>query len=725
MMGPALPEDAWQALEEAFAWARDQEASVQSEFVEALRQNRPDLAQDLAAMLGDVSRLERFDAPDFDEGMVQGLSRKTSRVGEEIGPYRISAVLASGGMGDVFKAERADGAFEQVVAIKFLREGLQHGSFATRFLQERQMLAQLQHPNIGGLLDGGSTEEGIPYLVMDFVHGRDLLRYVKEEKLNLTAKLEIALEICDAVQYAHQQLVIHRDLKPSNILVDESGHPMLLDFGIAKLLDSGEGDAELTLASFPVMTPEYASPEQTRGEAVGTASDIYSLGVVLYRMFGGHAPYELDGLSRFDIAKRVTESIPASLHQKDSSFPRDLDAILLRCMQKQSDRRYASAHSLGEDLRRFQQGKPVLARPDSAWYRLNRFVARNRLPVAFAGAAFLAGVIGLTAYIQTSQVAVRKALTTSRVSQFLTDFFSTPDPWAQGLGDMSMQDFFDNGLDIMFADLDEEPEVRAELAAALGKVLLNLGDEKQAIALLQAALDAEPQMEKRDPATAAGIHFDLGVAQRRSGLLEQAESNLRKVLELRSGFMKKESEEMASAWNTLGLVHHTMGEFESAQVEYETALAIRQSLAGPDAPTSAATWNNLGALAMGKGELDAAVKAFERALRIHQKQFATREHPDLATTLNNLGMGLEAQGDYDAAEARFHESLAMRRRLLAADHPHIAGSINNLGLLEESRGNIPAAAERFREALAVILDKAPEGHPLRLRIEENLNAMEE
>lgn len=725
MIGPELPEDAWQALEKAFAWAYSQEASVQHEFVEALGADRPDLARDLAAMLGETNRVERFDDPDFEQDLVKDLSSKTSRIGEEIGPYRVSEVLASGGMGDVFKAERADGAFEQVVAIKFLREGLQHGSFATRFLQERQMLAQLHHPNIGGLLDGGSTKEGVPYLVMDFVHGRDLLSYVKQEKLDWNAKLNIALEICDAVQYAHQQLVIHRDLKPSNILVDDHGHPMLLDFGIAKLLDSGEGDAGLTLASFPVMTPEYASPEQVRGETVGTASDLYSLGIVFYRMFGGPTPYQLDGLSRFDVAKRVSESIPTSLHQMDASFPRDLDAILLRCMHKQSDRRYASAHSLGEDLRRFQQGKPVLARPDSAWYRMSRFVGRNRLPVGFAAAALLAGVIGLMAYIQTSQIAIRKALTTSRVSQFLTDFFSTPDPWAQGLGDMSMQDFFDNGLDLMFVDLDEEPEVRAELAAALGKVLLNLGDEEQAMALLQAALDAEPQMAKRDPAIAAGIHFDLGVAQRRSGMLEQAEIHLRKVLELRGQFLKQESEEMASAWNTLGLVHHTMGEVEAAQVEYETALRIRQSLAGPDAPTSAATWNNLGALAMGKGELDVAVKAFERALRIHQKQYATQEHPDLATTLNNLGMGLEALGEYDAAEARFLESLAMRRRLLAEDHPHIAGSINNLGLLEESRGNIPAAAGRFREALAVIIDKAPEGHPLRQRIEENLDAMGE
>jgi len=507
--------------------------------------------------------------------------------------------------------------------------------------------------------------------------------------------------------------------------VDESGHPKLLDFGIAKLLDPEEGDSGLTLASFPVMTPEYASPEQARGEAVGTASDLYSLGVVFYRMFGGKPPYALDGLSRFDIAKRVSETIPQSLHQSDPRFPRDLDAILLRCMHKQADRRYASAHSLGEDLRRFQQGKPVLARPDSAWYRLHRFVGRNRWPVSFAAVALLAGVIGLAAYVHTSQVAMRKALTTSRVSQFLTDFFSSPDPWAEGLSDMSMQDFFGSGLDSMFADLDDEPEVRAELAATLGKVLLNLGDEEQAIALLQSALDAEPEMAQRDPALAADIHFDLGVAQRRSGLLEQAEVNLLKVLALRGNFLEQESEEMASAWNTLGLVHHTMGEFDAAQVEYEKALAIRQSLEGPDAPTSAATWNNLGALAMKQGKLNAAVEAFERALKIHQKQYAGEEHPDLATTLNNLGMGLEALGKFDDAEACFMESLAMRRRLLAADHPHIAGSINNLGLLEESRGNIAAAAARFREALAVIIEKAPEGHPLRRRIEENLAAMEQ
>lgn len=721
---PILPADPWRALEDAFAWAHPQVPEVRAAYLEELARSFPSIVEELRSMLEDAP-VDRFDSPDFHEDVVPEAVGPEARIGDRIGAFVVTDVIASGGMGDVLKAVRDDGAFQQVVAIKLLREGLQHGSFAERFLRERQTLAQLHHPNICGLLDGGDTEDGLPYLVMEFVEGLDLLQFAEQHRLTIPQRLHLAIRICDAVQYAHQHLVIHRDLKPGNILVDLEGHPALLDFGIAKLLDPEAAGEELTMAQFPVMTPAYASPEQVRGEVVGTASDIYSLGMVFYRLFGGAAPYDLDGLSRFDLAKTVSETPVAPLQQADKRFPQDLDAILAQCLRKEPQRRYASVHALAEDLERFQKGLPVQARADTLWYRTRRFLGRNRLPVSLAAVALLAGVIGLSAFIHSSRIAMRKALTTSRVSNFLVEFFSTPDPWATGLSEMSVQGFFDHGLERMFLDLEDEPEVRGELAATLGQVLLNLGDEAQAIQVLQQALDADPDLTRRTPALAADILFDLGVAQRRSGLLTEAEASLEQVLELRRGPFGEDSEEMASAWNTLGLVHHTMGAFETAGEEYRKALTIRIGLEGERAQSAASTLNNLGALAMVRDDLEDAVESFRRALDIHVEQYGEAGHPDLATTLNNLGMGLEAQGHLEQAETRFLESLKMRRSLLAADHPHIAGSLNNLGLLEEERGNYQEAANRFEQALAVIVAKAPVGHPLRLRIEDNLAAMQE
>lgn len=721
-----LPADDWAALEEAFAWAGMADPSALQDFLQDLRAARPELAPELESMLGqaDARGTTRLERPQFADDLI-GDDPLQERLGSRIGAYRITGVIASGGMGDVLIGERADGAFDQTVAIKLLREGLQFGSFAERFVQERQTLAQLQHPHIAGLLDGGTTDDGMPFLVMEHVDGIDLLSHAEGSGANTSTRIDLALAICSAVQHAHNRLVIHRDLKPGNILVDGSGQVKLLDFGIAKLLDPEVAAADLTVEQFPLLTPEYASPEQLRGETVGTASDLYSLCLVLYRLFGGKAPYALEGLSRFDMARTVGEQAVPPLRRRDPGFPKDLDAILQVGLRKEPERRYASAHALAEDLRRFRRGLPVTARPDTFRYRTLRFLQRNRLPVGLAAVAVLAGVAGLTAFIQSSQDAMRKALTTSRVSQFLIDFFTSPDPWAEGTADMALQDFFDAGIERMFVDLEGEAEVRAELAVVLGEVLVNLGEEEQAIALLDRALAEEPDMAERDPARAADFAFHRGIAQRRSGALEGAEASLRTCLRLRQEEFGHDSEEAASAWNTLGLVHHTMGAFAEAEMEYRQALTIREAREGEDSFSSAATWNNLGALALAQKDLVPAVERFEQALRIHRRQYAEVEHPDLATTLNNLGMGLEAVGRLEEAETAFRESLAMRRRLLASDHPHLAGSLNNLGLLEETRGRYAEAAARFQEALDVIADRAPEGHPLRLRIEDNLAAMQE
>jgi eukaryotic-like serine/threonine-protein kinase len=722
---PSDREAYWAALEQAFVRASDLDDQGQADLVAEMRAQNPQLADELAAMLGSDAGQKQLEDPEFDPDLVEpSQSVEEKRIGSRIGAYQVSGVIASGGMGDVLLAERADGEFEQTVAIKLLREGMQFGQFGKRFLQERQTLAQLQHLNIAGLIDGGSTEDGLPYLVMEYVDGQDLVEYCRGHQLRLRQIVELLLEICDAVQYAHEHLVVHRDLKPGNILVRSDGHPVLLDFGIAKLLDPEALGFESTQAQFPVMTPEYASPEQHRGEKVGTTSDIYSLGVVMYRLFSGHSPFELAGQTGFSIAQVVSEKSAPPLRSLVAKFPSDLDAIVLKCLRKEPDRRYRSAAGLAADLGRFLRGMPVEAKPDSTAYRLRRFVGRNQVPVALSALILIAGGVGLAAYIQQSEIAVRKALTTSRVSGFLLDFFKKRDPWAEGTANMTLDQFFGPSADLLLDDLQGEPEVRSELAASLGKVMLNLGDEQRAIDLLRIARGAWPEQLSLDPEAYADIQFDLGVAYRRSGELDLAETELQEVLQLRLQVFGDEHEKVASAWNTLGLVHHTMGRFDQAESEYQTALEMRRKLLGDDAVELGATLNNLGDLARLQEKYDLAIERFQSALTIQKRHYQGQDHPDIATTLNNLGIGFEIAGQLDQAERAFTKSLAMRRRILSPNHPYIASSLNNLGLLEDGRGNLQGAVDYFRQAMELARASAPAGHPLLDSIAYNLEAVE-
>jgi|FLOH01.1.fsa_nt_gi eukaryotic-like serine/threonine-protein kinase len=721
----------WQMLEQAFADAIALPRLEQAAKVMQLRATDSALADELEELLAAATEpgSMRFEKPEIAPHFIEPAAAAERRLGEQFGPFRLEAVLGSGGMGEVYRAQRHEG-FEQTVAVKLLRAAMGGTIFAQRFVRERATLARLNHPHIAGLVDGGTTTDGTPWLAMEYIDGLTLLDYCAQVELSVRQKIRLMLEVAEAVQFAHQQLVVHRDLKPGNIMVRADGHASLLDFGIAKLLvaeDAQDGllQEELTLPQMPIFTPEYASPEQMRGEVVGTASDIYALGVILFRLLSGGLPFCADDRTSFDLARIVSEEAPPSLCSLVPRFPRDLDAIVAHCLRKEPARRYPTVQALADDLERWLRGLPVKARPDSMWYRGRRFFMRNRVAVSLTALVLIVSGTGLAAWLEQSRVATRKGLTAGRVSEFLIDFFGKPDPWAQGLSDMSMEDFFTNDLETLFEDLNEEPQVARELAAALGRVLLNLGDEKRAIPLLTRARDAVADAATADPISQSDINFDLGVAARRAGQLLAAETALRASLTLRQEAFGEKHEEVASAWNTLGLVHHTMGEFDQAETEYLHALELRELLHGAYGKELASTLNNLGALALDAQRNEEAIAFFQRARDIQTRLYQHQEHPDLATTLNNLGMAYQTSGRLDEAEKLFLESLAMRRRILPADHPHLAGSLNNLGLIEEQRGRLQEAALLFREALALASAKAPQGHPLLQRIRENLEAVSE
>jgi serine/threonine protein kinase len=321
---------------------------------------------------------------------------------DRIGSFRVVREIGRGGMGRVFLGERADGQFEQRVAIKLI----QHGApgVLQRFVEERRILAMLEHPGIARLVDGGITDGGLPYFAMELVEGEPIDRYCEAHGLTLDQRLELFAGVCNAVAYAHQHLIVHRDLKPSNILVTATGQVKLLDFGIAKLL-GGPGREDLTRTGFTAMTPAFAAPEQVRGGPVSTATDVYALGVLLYLLVSGSRPYELHGRSPSEIERVVCQEPPPKPSSRappavGRRLRGDLDLIVMTALQKDERRRYQSPAALAEDLRRFRQGHPILARPDSARYRLGRFVSRNRTTVALAAATAVA-LLGATLFSVT------------------------------------------------------------------------------------------------------------------------------------------------------------------------------------------------------------------------------------------------------------------------------------------------------------------------------------
>jgi eukaryotic-like serine/threonine-protein kinase len=413
----------WNRQKELFSAALARAPEQRAGFLEEACGGDADLRREIEGLLvahdhaGDfLSRPVQLDADTDGE---PGGPGTPDAVPLRIGPYQVLDTIAHGGMGTVYRAVRDDDAFRKTVALKLVRGGRRSDSFERRFRQEREILARLQHPNIAAVMDGGTTEQGQPFLVMEYLDGRPITDFCAAQGLGTRARLALFRSVCDAVQYAHQNLVVHRDIKPGNVLVDAHGVPKLLDFGIAKLLASGaDSDLAPTATVLPLMTPEYASPEQVRGQAITTASDVYSLGVLLYELLAGRRPYEVQADSLEAIVKAVCEREPpppsetaAGATRTDALVPTpsdlrgDLDTIVLKALRKDPERRYRTANDLSQDLRRHLEGLPVTARADTVRYRAGKFLRRNRVAVAAAVLVSASVVAGIVATIRQARIA--------------------------------------------------------------------------------------------------------------------------------------------------------------------------------------------------------------------------------------------------------------------------------------------------------------------------------
>lgn len=667
---------------------------------------------------------------------------------ERIGPYSVERELGRGGMGAVYLATRDDDQYRKQVAIKLVPGVADSNELLQRFRAERQILATLEHPNIARLLDGAATEDGMPYLVMEYVEGEPIDCYCERKQLTVEQRLLLFLDVCAAIEHAHRNLVVHRDIKPGNILVTEDGTPKLLDFGIAKLLDPSLASSSMVVTSTAqrLMTPEYASPEQVRGDAIGTGSDVYSLGVLLYQLLSGKRPYDFAKRSLTDIERAICLDEPprpsASAEATGARrFSTDLDDIVLMAMRKEPTRRYASVGLLVQDIRNYLDGMPVSARPDTWSYRSGKFIRRHRwsLGVASLVLMLIAG-FGVTMAVQAKRIAHERD-TAEQVTEFLVGMFEVADPYEGRADEMTAREVLDRGTERIKDELQDSPQVRSRLLQVLGNVNNVLGEFRAAIPLREDRLKyqreayGEESLEVAHAMTELGtLHWEVGNYDRAGELIGPARRILREklgpddpaqldvmfnaamlrfdtnrieesvpileeALALAERAYESPHESIAHAIDLLATSHSFRHEYERALELQMQAKEQREALFGEDDLALALSWHNIAHIQMDLGDDEASLNANERALEIRLAHLE-EDHPDVAASLNSKGVLLRRMGRYTEAVSVLERCLEIRRKQFQGDHPRIQDSINNLALAM-SNAEDDRAADLQREALAM------------------------
>lgn len=664
--------------------------------------------------------------------------------GDRIGPYRILETLGEGGMGTVFLAEQT-GPIRRRVAVKLIRaRRIDSREALLRFQAERQALARMSHPAIAQVFDAGSTPDGKPFIVMEYVPGEPIHTYCDRRSLDVNARLELFIAVCEGVQHAHQKGVIHRDLKPSNILVtEEQGRPLpkIIDFGIAKAL--GEPLADGTLVTGPQLlgTPAYISPEAIAGEPgadLDTRSDVYSLGVVLYELLVGVPPFDPAGRAVAQLVRAVSEEAPRpSTRVQTLDHPtrervaaarranpmtlgrflrRDLDWVILKALARDRAERYPSAAALAEDLGRHLRREPVQAGPPTATYRLAKFVRRHTAAVVAAAVAVLALVLGLVGTTVTARRASHEAARANReaaaareVSAFLVDLFQVSDPGRARGATVTARELLDAGAARVERELSDQPLTRATLMETIGTVYRKLGLYDEAAPLLEGALRLR-EAGGLDPLELASTLLAVSVLERERGRYDTAELLARRCLEIRERALGPNHPDVGDVLSSLGLVELRRGRYAEGEATLRRALAIRERALGPDHPGLGPALNNLAMVLKHQARYAEAEGLYRRDLGLAERALGP-DHPDLAVTLNNLAIVCRRQGRLDEAEPLMVRALAIREKALGPGHPEVANSLNDLAALAWNRGRLGDARTLFERALAIREQALGPDHP--------------
>lgn len=669
--------------------------------------------------------------------------RDSSKPGNRIGPYKILREIGRGGMGAVYLAERDDEHYRQQVAIKLIKPGLGGDLIRRRFRNEMQILAELNHANIARLFDAGETSDGQPYLVMEYVEGSPINRYCDDAQLSTEQRLNLFCTVCAAVQYAHQHLVIHRDIKPGNILVTSDGVPKLVDFGIAKLLDQ-TSSTDLTATAMPFMTPHYASPEQLRAESVTTATDVYSLGVVLYELLSGKSPYRFKSRIPHEMAKTICEDEPEKTHKRLNA---DLDNIVLMAMRKEPQRRYTSAEQFADDIRRHLNGLPVRARQDTFAYRAGKFIRRQKVAVAAAALVAITLLVGIIATTWQARVARAERARSERrfneVRQLANSIvFEVHDSVVNLPGSTPARSLIvQRGLqylDSLAKDAAGDRGLQRELAAAYEKLgavqytptVAHLGDlhgalasHRKAAALREALVAAEPsnrdyQRDLLDSywfiATLVGAQGDM--SQELEILRQQLPARRDLAASEQSGFLDRYN--LAATYTAIGNLLMQMGDPTGMLENQREALRLREEIAALDSDTARAqravtiSYEYLGLALDHAGDTNGALEMQQRGLQVRESLVAADPlNTDLRLMLNEsyryVGELLFKLGDTGGARDYYGKQLMLTREMVSSDPANAqfrrneAVALINMGDLEARSGDNAKALTDYQAALKI------------------------
>ncbi len=672
-----------------------------------------------------VERLLRADAGAggfLEDPLVRVAPTTTFAPPDRIGPYRLHEKIGQGGMGVVYRAMRDDDAFHREVAIKLILQGSLDEETHRRLRTERQILAGLNHPSIAQIFDGGTTSEGVPYLVMELVDGEPIDRYCERERLTIRQRIELFREVCAAVHCSHQNLVVHCDLKPSNILVTAKGQPKLLDFGIAKLLRENATDnrAEPTTIGRRPLTPEYASPEQIRGEALSTISDVYSLGVLLYMLLTGQRPDTSNNPGRGETDQDVVPPSVATRRLQpivSRGLRGDLDDIVLKALRPQAEARFGSVEQFSEDLGRHLDGFPVLARQGSLRYRAKKFLRRHRVSVAAA----IVGLLVLSGFAVSMTVLAghlsQERAKLQEVVGFFRLFFERAGPLVDQGRNLTLREAVDQNAEMIAEGLVDQPAVKVEIATVLGEIYRELGQPEQALAWSDRALELNQQLVGEDSQAYALSLVQSGAALRELGRFDESEAKIRTGLQWLRGQSDTEPTKLVESLNNLVSLYCFQGRYEEVADESAEALRLADARLDDDAPATVAATVNRGLVLRQLGHTAEAQLLYERALRLYRQNLGTI-HPQVATVLLNLGLIHRDRGNLALARSTLEEANDQVLKLFGETHYARIRPLVGLAKLAAEQQDIDAALAIYREAVGVaIASEAPPPFVLRPTID--------
>ncbi|MCX7555711.1 serine/threonine-protein kinase [Xanthomonadaceae bacterium JHOS43] len=657
-----------------------------------------------------------------------------SNKGRRIGHYHLIERLGTGGMGEVWRAERVDD-FEQAVAVKLIRPLLDSPALRERFSRERRILARLDHPGIARLLDGGVADDGTPWYAMEFVPGCDIVRFANERKLGTRERVELLLQVCDATAHAQSQLIVHRDLKPSNILVDAQGRARVLDFGIARLLDDSGAEA-LTSTGVRVFSPAYAAPEQIRGEVVGTAADVFALGAVLYELLVGTPPHPARSsaperlLARLadETAPRPSHALRHRSHSAADSrtttardISADLDTLVATALQPDPTRRYAGAAQLADDLRRWLDGRPIAAQPDTASYRMRKFVSRHRFAVGSASAVLLALIGGLGLALWQAKVAndhahradaeaqraehqaeqVRAQMArTRKVKEFMVSVFQSADPMRRSdQAPQTIDEAFDAALERARTELGSDPVLQADVLDDFGEIRANQGRFEEARTLFEQALAvAEKEYGPHHPIAAESL-VNLSVLDYLEGKTQNAVHHIERAVAILEQDDGGDPLALASALTNLTAVQQIQGNAAAMLATNERALQLYRTHA-PGDPRMIPALSNAALIALNAGEHDKAKALLDETVALIEREHGP-DSPTLWSALTSLAELAYARGDTAEQRALTERALTLVRGNFGGNHPWIASSLGELGLILVNAGEPAQGEAMLREAIAM------------------------